>query len=74
VFTHVEPLFVEQSVDSDLSLIRDQINKDCFYVFDGFYRWASENNYQFGTTHPLEPAHIDFADKLFLHCKANNIL
>jgi len=74
VFTHVEPLFVEQSVDSDLSLIRDQINKDCFYVFDGFYRWASENNYQFGTTHPLEPAHIDFAQKLFLHCKANNIL
>lgn len=74
VFTHVEPLFIEQSVDPDLTVVRDQIDLKRFYEFDGFYRWASENNYQFGTTHPLEPAHIDFADKLFLHCKANNIL
>lgn len=74
LFTHVEPMFCEQSQLNDLDVLRKQIALDNFYVFDGFYRWASENNYQFGTTHPLEPAHIDFADKLFLHCKANNIL
>lgn len=74
LFTHVEPIFNEQSQLNDLDILRKQIDIDCFYTFDGFYRWASENNYQFGTTHPLEPAHIDFADKLFLHCKANNIL
>tara|TARA_Y100000385_G_C12968773_1_gene583073 strand:- start:658 stop:1020 length:363 start_codon:yes stop_codon:yes gene_type:complete len=74
LFTHVEPIFNEQSQLNDLDILRKQIDIDCFYTFDGFYRWASENNYQFGTTHPLEPAHIDFADKLFLYCKANNIL
>jgi hypothetical protein len=74
VFTHVEPIFSEQSQLNDLDILRKQIDTKTFYQFEGFYRWASENNYQFGTTHPLEPAHIDFADKLFLHCKANNIL
>ena len=27
----------------------------------GFYTWARDNNYPFGTTHPLEPAHKDAA-------------
>lgn len=74
VFTHVEPLFVEISVDADLTVVRNQINMDKFYKFEGFYRWATENNYEFGTTHPLESAHVDFADLLFKHCKANNII
>ena len=64
VFTHVEPLFVEQSTDVDLDVVRKQIDMSHFYHFDGFYRWACENNFPIGTTHPLEPAHATFSHML----------
>lgn len=41
----------------------DRKNWMWFPVNLGFYEWAKENDYPFGTTHPLEPAHID-AEKI----------
>jgi hypothetical protein len=32
--------------------------------FEGFYKWAQRLDYPMGATHPIEPAHTDFALKI----------
>jgi len=54
------------SNDITLKTLLKQINQQNWLWFPinlGFYEWAKENEFPFGTTHPLEPAHIE-AEKL----------
>lgn len=52
--------------DVTLKTLLNQINKTNWMWFPinlGFYEWAKENNFPFGTTHPLEESHIE-AEKI----------
>lgn len=64
IFTFAEDIFNILSKDSDLDVLLSEIDMDNFYDFEGFYRWACDNGYPIGTTHPLELAHEDFCDML----------
>jgi hypothetical protein len=58
-------VFTITHADETITALLDQINWDKWFKFPGkthpvgFYRWARENNYPIGTTHPLDEAHID---------------
>ena len=59
---------------SDLTnkILFDQIDLDSWFWFPGdlgFYTWAKENNFPFGTTHPLESAHIEAATLIYEHLR-----
>ena len=48
--------------DENMSTLFKQINMDEWILFPGdrgFYTWARDEGYPIGTTHPLEPAHVD---------------
>lgn len=51
--------------DETINALMNQIDWESWFKFPGknypagFYRWAQENNYPIGTTHPLEEAHQD---------------
>jgi hypothetical protein len=50
--------------DESIALLYNQIDFDRWITFpnnQGFYTWARDFKYPIGTTHPLEPAHIDAA-------------
>jgi len=56
--------------DESLKILHSQINLDRWIWFPGnrgFYTWARDEKYPFGTTHPLELAHSD----AFKHIKEN---
>jgi hypothetical protein len=51
--------------DENITTLYNQIDFDRWISFpnnQGFYTWARDNNYPFGTTHPLELAHSDAAE------------
>ena len=54
----------EQSLKTLLSQI-DFYRWAYFPIDLGFYNWAKENNFPFGTTHPLESAHMAASDILY---------
>lgn len=55
--------FTLKNADDTLTTLLNQIDWDNWFKFPGetkpvgFYRWARENNYPLGTTHPLDDAH-----------------
>ena len=54
--------------DQTLKTLLTQIDFNRWAYFPinlGFYNWAKENNFSFGTTHPLEDAHIAASDILY---------
>ena len=54
----------EQTLKTLLTQI--DFNRWAYFPIDlGFYNWAKENNFSFGTTHPLESAHIAASDILY---------
>lgn len=58
----------DESISALLSLL-DQTKWVWFPGDKGFYAWSKNNNYPYGTTHPLEPAHSDAADILYEHIR-----
>lgn len=62
------------TADATISAVYNQIDMTKWFWFPagtqtnetceprGFYQWALENKYPVGTTHPLEPAHVDAAE------------
>jgi len=66
VFTYVDDILFKNNVklDVNMQILLDSINSDAFYHFEGFYKWATTENYPFGTTHPLELAHEHFSQKI----------
>jgi hypothetical protein len=65
IFTTVDESLLEQYKnwsDESISTLYNQIDLSRWVMFPGnrgFYTWASDENYLFGTTHPLEQAHYD---------------
>jgi len=35
----------------------------------GFYTWSKDMNFPFGTTHPLEEAHVEAAHIIYEHLR-----
>ena len=49
-----------------------QINDMNWFLFPhnkGFYNWAQDEKFPFGTTHPLEEAHIEAANLIYEHIR-----
>lgn len=78
LFTHVDQHALNGIVNDAhsnpgsayLNSVRSQIDFDCWYKFpnnQGFAEWARQNNYEFATSHPLEPAHRDAANLVYNH-------
>jgi hypothetical protein len=40
----------------------DSLDNNDWLPVPSFYEWAKENNYDFGSVHPLDRAHADYAD------------
>lgn len=61
-------IFTLAHADATITTLWNQIDWDKWFKFPGknhpagFYRWARENNYPMGTTHPLDDAHSDAFD------------
>lgn len=69
MYTYVDECIFEHNtqIDSYLKTLYDSLDLTKIYrpgEFCGFFKWAQEGGYPFGATHPLEPAHQDFASKL----------
>ena len=65
LFTYVDDCLFKHNtpLDSTLKTLYDSLDLDKIYLpdqFEGFYKWAMDNNYPLGATHPLEEAHEDF--------------
>lgn len=57
-----------------LNMLRSTIDMSCWFSFDdniGFHDWAQKNNYDYATSHPLEPAHKDAATIIYNHIVKN---
>ena len=53
-----------------LNSVRREIEFKTWYQFPGklgFLEWARNNNYEFATSHPLEPAHLAAANLVYQH-------
>lgn len=65
VFTTVDECLLKNHKywsDESISTLYNQIDLSRWVMFPGnrgFYTWARDENYKFGTTHPLEQAHVD---------------
>jgi hypothetical protein len=79
VFTACSSDFLTTSVfnssDETIESLKSMIKFDRWCLFDnlGFVEWAKHNNFPFGTTHPLEDAHIAAADILCNFLQENYI-
>ena len=59
--------------DITFNTLLKQFNRRSWLWFPvnlGFYEWAKENKFPFGTTHPLEEAHVE-AEKIIYECLRN---
>ena len=57
-----------------LNTVRSEIDFDSWYHFPaavGFLGWSRDNDYEFATSHPLEPAHQDAAQLIVEHVRRN---
>jgi len=71
LFTYVDGIVFNNDTltnpDSTMRTLQSSINWDSWYRFEedlGFYPWAKQNKFPFATTHPLDPAHKEFALKI----------
>lgn len=69
IFTLVDNCIFKPNIEIDVTLktLYESVDMTKFFQeaeFEGFYKWAQEWKYPFGATHPLEPAHTDFALKI----------
>lgn len=58
--------------DQSIKTLEKLVNKQDWWWFPkqrGFYQWAMDNGFQFGTTHPLEDAHIEAAHLIYEHLR-----
>jgi len=75
VYTYVDDCIFDHNtpMDSYLKTLYDSLDLTKIYnpgKFCGFFKWAQEGGYPFGATHPLEPAHENFACKLLPFAEA----
>ena len=63
MYTYVDDCIFSpnQKPDSYLQTLYDSLDYSRIYNSPGFYKWAMDNQYPMGATHPLELAHEDFA-------------
>ena len=65
IFTTVDECLLENYKrwsEESISTLYNQIDLSRWVMFPkkrGFYTWARDEKYPFGTTHPLEEAHYD---------------
>lgn len=66
IYTYVDITVFEQNVpvDSYLECLYNSLDHSRCYTDIGFYKWSQKNDFPFGATHPLEPAHTAFVDKI----------
>ena len=66
IYTYVDTSVFHPNipVDSYLKCLYDSLDQSCCYSSIEFYKWAKTNDFPFGATHPLEPAHTAFVDKI----------
>ena len=76
IFTGVDNCIIANTSrytdDLTITTLLDQINFKNWLWFSkeqGFYTWAKENKFPFGTTHPLEEAHIEAAHIIYEHLR-----
>jgi hypothetical protein len=58
--------------DQSFKTLEKLINKKDWMWFpkqQGFYRWAEQEKFPFGTTHPLEEAHLEAAHLVYEHLR-----
>ena len=84
LFTYVNQhvmsgLFNQLLNNKYLKSTRNLIDKNNWFDFPGDYQayvgfddWARHNNYDYGTSHPLETAHVDAADLIYTHIIESN--
>jgi hypothetical protein len=67
-------LFEDAAQNVYLKNTRSLINKNHWYTFPGNFQsyigfddWAKHNKYSYGTSHPLEQAHLDAAELIYHH-------
>ena len=65
IFTFVDNIvFEKQDLDSILKALYDSLDYSRLLPDLGFYSWAHQEKFPFGATHPLEPAHSAFVNKI----------
>jgi hypothetical protein len=71
LFTYVDGILFNNDTlikpDRTIKTLWSSINLDNWYRFDdelGFYHWAKKEKFPFATTHPLEPAHEEFKNRI----------
>jgi len=75
LFTVSESFIINSQIhtkDPSYKTLYDQTNKIDWFLFPhnkGFYNWAQEEKFPFGTTHPLEEAHIEAANLIYEHIR-----
>lgn len=58
--------------DPSYKTLLNQVNNIDWFLFPhdkGFYNWAKDEKFPFGTTHPLEEAHIEAANLIYEHIR-----
>lgn len=76
LFTGVDESLVKNInrhlTDISIKTLFDQIDFNSWFLFPkekGFYTWALDQRFPFGTTHPLEEAHIEAAHLIYEHLR-----
>lgn len=75
MFTSVNGDILRDSLgyaDQSIKTLERLVNQQEWMWFPkqrGFYQWAIDNNFPFGTTHPLEEAHIEAAHLVYEHLR-----
>jgi len=75
LFTGVDSCLVTNSLnhnDQSIITLRNQLNLKNWMWFSnnrGFYTWSKDMNFPFGTTHPLEEAHVEAAHIIYEHLR-----
>lgn len=71
IFTAADENIIDVNTDDEsVKTLQQQLNK-LWGWFDnkGFYTWARDEKYPFGTTHPLDLAHIEAAHIFYEHIR-----
>ena len=66
IYTYVNTDMFQPNVpvDSSLKCVMDSLDFSGCYTDIGFFEWSKTNDFPFGATHPLEPAHTAFVNKI----------
>lgn len=72
IFTASDEGLIRDLDETSIKSLSQQMNKKYWVWFPkdrGFYTWAQHEQFPFGTTHPLEEAHIEAAHIIYEHLR-----